>query len=63
MTIKTNKSAHDDQSCSTMTASIDGGRITRKKKKKKLSETSITGNQITQYQDNIRKEAKVGSSI
>ena len=31
MKIKTNKSAHDDRSCSTMTASIDGGRIPRKK--------------------------------
>ena len=55
MKIKTNKSAHDDQSCSTMTASLDGGRIPRKRKKKKLSETSITGNKITQYQDNISK--------
>ena len=31
--------------------------------KKKLSENSITGNKITQDQDNISKEAKVGSSI
>ena len=31
--------------------------------KKKLSETSITGNKITQDQGNISKEAKVGSSI
>ena len=46
-----------------MTASLDGGRILRKKKKKKLSETSIIGNKITQYQDNIGKEAKVGSNI
>ena len=30
--------------------------------KNKLSENSITGNKITQYQDNISKEAKVGSS-
>ena len=34
MTIKTNKSAHDDQSCLTVTASLDGDRIPRKKKKK-----------------------------
>ena len=33
------------------------------KEKKKLSETSITGNKITQDQDNIGKDAKVGSSI
>ena len=31
--------------------------------KKKLSETSITGNKITQDPDNLSKEAKVGSSI
>ena len=46
-----------------MSASQDGGRIPRKKKKKKLSETSVIGNKITQDQDNISKEAKVGSSI
>ena len=63
MTIKTNKSANDDQRCSTMTASLDGDRIPRKKGKKKLSETSITGNKITQDPENMSKEAKVGSSI
>ena len=31
--------------------------------KNKLSETSIKRNKITQYQDNISKESKVGSSI
>ena len=46
-----------------MTVSLDGDRIPRKKKKNKLSETSIMGNKITQDQDNICKEAKVGSSI
>ena len=61
--IKTNKSAHDDWSYSIMSASQDGSRIPRKKIKNKLSETSITGNKITQDQDNISKEAKVGSSI
>ena len=45
-----------------MSASQDLCRIPRTKKKK-LSETSITGNKITQDQDNISKEAKVGSSI
>ena len=59
MTTKTNKSAHDDRSCSTMTASLAGDRIPRKKKKKKLPENSITGNKITQDQDKIGKEAKV----
>ena len=34
MMIKTNKSAHDDQSCLAMTASLDGGRIPRKKEKR-----------------------------
>ena len=63
MAIKTNKSAHDDQSCSTMTASLYEGRIPRKKKIKKLSETSITGNKITQDQDKIGKEAKVVNII
>ena len=62
ITIKTNKSAHDDQSCSSMSASQDLGRIPRKKNKK-VSETSITGNKITQDQENMSKEAKVGSSI
>ena len=33
MMIKTNKSAHDDRSCSTMTVSLDGDHIPRKKKK------------------------------
>ena len=55
MTITTNKSAHDDQSFSSMSASQDLGRITRKKKKNKVSETSITGNKITQDQDNMSK--------
>ena len=63
MTIKTIKSAHDGKSCSSMSASQDIGRIPRKKQKKKVSETSITGNKLTQDQDNINKEAKVGSSI
>ena len=34
-----------------------------RRRKNKLSETSITGNKITQDQDNTSKEAKVGSSI
>ena len=33
MMIKTNKSAHDDQSCSTITVSLDGDRIPSRKKK------------------------------
>ena len=44
-----------------MTVSPDGDRIPRKKKK--ISETSITGNKITQDPDNIIKGAKVGGSI
>ena len=46
-----------------MSVSLDGDRIPRKKKKQKLSETSITGNKITQDSDNMSKEEKVGSSI
>ena len=45
------------------TVSPDGERIPRKKKKKKLSEISITGNKLTQDPDNQSKKAKVGSSI
>ena len=45
-----------------MTVSLDWDRIPRKKKKK-LSEDSIRGNKITQDQENISKEAKVGSRI
>ena len=48
--IKTNRSAYDDKSCSSMSASQDGGHIPRKNKKKKLSETSIIGNKINQDQ-------------
>ena len=54
-TIKINKSAHYDQSCSSMSASQDLGHIPRKNKKKKVSETSITGSKITQYQENMSK--------
>ena len=32
-------------------------------REKKLSQTSLTGNKITQNQDNKSKEAKLGSSI
>ena len=46
-----------------MSASQDLGRIPRKNNKKKVSETSITGEKITEDQDNMSKEAKVGSSI
>ena len=46
-----------------MNVSPDGERIPGKKKKKKLSEISITGNKITQEPDNQSKKVKVGSSI
>ena len=45
-----------------MSASKDLGHIPRKKKKK-LSETLITGNKITQQPDNLSKKARVVSSI
>ena len=38
-----------------MTVSLDRDRIPRKTGKKKLSETSIAGNKITQDQDNMNK--------
>ena len=63
MRIKIPKSAHDDKSYSSMSVSLDLGRIPRKKQKQKVSETSITGNKITQDPDDMNKEAKVGSSI
>ena len=55
--IKTNKSAHDDQSCSTMTASHDLGSILRKNFKKKVSETSITGNTTRRSSDLLLQSA------
>ena len=45
-----------------MNESLDRDPIPRKKGEK-LLETLIPGNKITQDQDNISKEAKVGSSI
>ena len=63
MRIKILKSAHDDKSYSSMSASLDIGHIPRKKQKKKVSGTSITRNKVTQDQDDTNKEAKVGSSI
>ena len=46
-----------------MSVLLDIGHIPRKKQKKKVSETSITGHKLTQDQDNMSKEAKVGNSI
>ena len=42
---------------------ITRGRLYPEEEGKKPSETSITGNKITQDPDNLSKEAKVGSSI
>ena len=56
------KTTRDDKSFSSMSQSLDLGPIPRKKKKK-VSETSIKGNKITQDPDGTNKEAKVGSSI
>ena len=53
--INTNKFVCDDRSYSTMYVSLDRDRILIWKKKKKLSETSITGKKITQDQDNMSK--------
>ena len=46
-----------------MSASLDIGHIPRKKQKNKVLENSITGNKVTQDQDDTNKEAKVVSSI
>ena len=43
MTIKTNKSAHDDQSCSTMAASLDRGRILRNNGKRNYQKIHSQG--------------------
>ena len=43
ITIKTNKSAHDDQIYSSMSASQDGGRILRKKKKRNYQKLQSQG--------------------
>ena len=43
MTIKKNKSAHDDQSYSTMTASLDGDCISREKKKRNYQKLQSQG--------------------
>ena len=48
MRIKIPKTTHDDKSYSSMSVSLDLGRIPRKKQKKKVSETSTTGNKVTQ---------------
>ena len=55
MRIKIPKLAHDDKSFSSMSVSQDLGRIPRKKQKNKVSETSITGNKVTQYLDDTNK--------
>ena len=43
MTIRTNKSAHDYRSCSTMTVSLDGDRIPRKKEKRNYQKLQSQG--------------------
>ena len=71
ITIKTNILTRDNQSLSSVsvlgasitTVSPDGDRIPRKKKRKKISLISITGNKIIQDPDNQSKKANVGSSI
>ena len=55
MRIKIPKTTRDDKSCSSMSQSLDLGPITRKKQKKKVSETSITGNKVTQDPDDKNK--------
>ena len=45
-----------------MSVSLDIGHIPRIKQKNKVSETSITGNKVTQDQDDTNKKENVGSS-
>ena len=63
MRIKIHKTTHDDKTYSSMSVLLDLGRIPRKKQKKKVSETTITGNKVTQDPYDTNKEEKVGSSI
>ena len=63
MRIKKPKKTHDYKSYTSMSQSLELGPIPRKKQKEKVSETSITGNKVTQNPDDTNKEAKVGSSI
>ena len=63
MRIKILKSAHYDKSYPRLSASLYIGHIPRKKQKKKVSKTSITGNKVTRDQNYTNKEAKVVSSI
>ena len=62
MRIKIPKSTHDDKIYSSMSVSLDMRHIPRKKPKK-VSETSITGNKVTQDPDDTNKESKIGSII
>ena len=59
MKIKIPKTTCDDKSFSSMSASQDGGCIPRKKQKKKVPETLITGNKVTQDPDDTNEESKV----
>ena len=63
MRIKIPKTAHEDKSYPSMSVSLDLGCIPSKKQTKNVSETSITGNKVTQDPDDTNKEAKVGISI
>ena len=56
MTIKANKSAHDDQSYSSMSVSKDRGRIPRKKEKKNYQKLQSQG--IKQLKIKTRKVKK-----
>ena len=63
MRIKIPKTAHDDKSYPSMSVSLNIADIPRKKQTKKVSETSITGKNVTQDPDDTNEEAKVGNSI
>ena len=63
MKIKIPETTRDDKNFSSMYASQDRGPIPRKKQKKKVPETLVTVNKVTQDPDDTNEEDKVGSSI
>ena len=63
MTIKTNKSAHDDQSYSIMSESQDGGRIPRKKKKRNYQKPQSQGIKWIKFKTTYAKKQSLVVSL
>ena len=55
MKIKTPETNRDDKRFSSMSASHDGGPIPSKKQKKKVPESLVTVNKVTQYPDDTNE--------